>query len=111
MTTELHAPTTDADDVLVCEYDKRPKGAPSFLDLQHAITAVVPEDDTLQVTFDPDERAAVEQLVAAERLCCPTIGFDLSPPPALVLAIRGTPAQRATLTQMLMMDLDDGSGA
>ena len=94
----------DADDVLVCEYERRPRGAPSFFDLHNAVQHVGREDDTLRVDFDPAVRSAVEQLAAAERQCCPTIDFALSPPPALTLRIRGRPGQLATLQQMLTMD-------
>lgn len=108
MTTDTTAILPDDDDVLICEHEKRPRGAPSFLDLHDAITAVVAEDGALRVEFDPARRADVEQLAAAERLCCPTIGFDLSPPPALTLRIRATPGRLATLEQMVRMDPAEG---
>lgn len=103
--TALPSPPDD-EDVLVCEYEKRPQGAPSFLDLHHAVTAVTRDAERLHVAFDPTYRAAVEQLAAAERLCCPTIGFEVSPPPELTLHIRATPGKLATLEQMLTMDLE-----
>lgn len=113
MTIEQPFIPEDADDVLVCEYEKRPKGAPSFLDLHDSIAAVVREGEALRVEFDASHRAAVEQLVAAERLCCPTIAWELSPPPRLALTIRGRLGQLATLQHMLTIDLkeDDGNGA
>ena len=78
MTTDAVRTTQDDEDVLICEYEKRPRGAPSFLDLHDVVTAVVREDGALRVEFDPTQRAAVEELAAAERLCCPTIDFALS---------------------------------
>ena len=101
MTTNAPSPFQDDEDVLICEYEHRPRGAPSFIDLGDAITAVAREDGALRVAFDPVQRAAVEQLAAAERLCCPTIGFEVSAPPDLTLTIRATPGKLATLEQML----------
>ncbi|RIK44984.1 MAG: hypothetical protein DCC57_16985, partial [Chloroflexi bacterium] len=98
----------NADDVLVCEYEQRPRGAPSFIDLQHAIRDVGRDDNALRVVFDPQQRGSVEQLAAAEQLCCPTMRFELSPPPEAILSIHGRPGQLATLQQMLAMDLGEG---
>src|SRR5215207_3201164 len=69
MTTTAPFIPEDADDVLVCEYERRPRSAPSFFDLHDAVQHVGREDDTLRVDFDPAVRAAVEQLAAAERQC------------------------------------------
>ena len=60
-------------DVLACDFAKRPKDAPSFFDLQGAIRAIVRESGALRVEFDPAAASAVEQLAAAERLCCSTL--------------------------------------
>jgi hypothetical protein len=91
----------DALDVLACEIDKRPDGAPSFFDLRASIQAVRREGESLRVDFDPTETAAVQRLVEAERLCCPDIGWDLQPSPSLTLTIRATPAQLAIVEQFL----------
>jgi hypothetical protein len=107
MTTNSGRIPEDTDDVLVCEYEKRPRGAPSFFDLHDAIRQVGFEGDTLRVDFAPDYRQKVEQLAAAERLCCPTIDFDLSSPPAVTVWMRGTPGQLATLQQMLAMEMGE----
>ena len=66
MTTDL---TDDTRDVLACEYEKRPQGAPSFFDLQTVIRWVRWEDGALVVEFDPASAGAVEVLAAAERRC------------------------------------------
>ena len=108
MTADAVQSLQDDEDVLICEYEKRPRGVPSFLDLHDAIAAIAPEPGALRVSFDPARRAAVEGLVAAERRCCPTIDFELSPPPALTLTIRATPGKLATLEQMLTMDPAEG---
>ena len=92
---------TDALDVLACEYERRPKDAPSFFDLQHAIRSVRREAGALVVDFEPTFADAVERLVAAERLCCPTIGWDLATMPAPRLRISAQPAQLEVFEQFL----------
>jgi hypothetical protein len=91
----------DALNVLVCEIDKRPKGAPSFFDLQPNIRTVRREVGSITVDFDPTVAAAVQQLVEAERLCCADIGWDLHQSPSLTLTIRATPAQLTIFEQFL----------
>ena len=98
MTTDL---SDDTLDVLACAYEQRPKGAPSFFDLQPAIRRVQREEDALVVEFDPATGAAVEELAAAERRCCPTIGFDVNHAPAPTLRITATPAQLTIFDQFL----------
>jgi hypothetical protein len=83
----------DALNVLACEIDKRPEGAPSFFDLQPSIRAARRERDVLRIDFDPAATTAVHQLVEAERRCCADIGWDLRQSPSLTLTIRATPAQ------------------
>jgi hypothetical protein len=92
----------DALSVLACEYDKRPKGAPSFFDLQPNIRSVHREEESLRVDFDPAAAPAVQQLVEAERLCCADIGWDLRQSPSLTLEIRATTAQLDVFEQFLI---------
>ena len=98
MTTDL---SDDTLDVLACEYEMRPKGAPSFSDLQAAIRRVRREDGVLTVEFDPATAVAVEELAAAERRCCPAIGFDVTHTPTPTLRITATPAQLDIFEQFL----------
>lgn len=98
MTTDL---TDDTLDVLACEYEKRPKSAPSFDDLQGAIRRVQREDGALTVEFDAATADAVAELAAAERLCCPTIGFDVTHTPLPTLRVTATPAQLDIFEQFL----------
>lgn len=98
MTTDL---TDDTLDVLACEYQKRPKNAPSFDDLHSAVRTVRREDDALIIQFDPARADAVEELAAAERLCCPTIAFDVTRTPVLTLRITATAAQLDIFEQFL----------
>ena len=78
----------DALEVLACDYQQRPRGAPSFVDLEPAIRRVTRHADALEVEFDPAAAEQVEALVAAERLCCATIGWELTRHPAPHLRIR-----------------------
>jgi hypothetical protein len=93
--------TDDPLDVLACAYAERPRGAPSFFDLQGAVRRTVRQPDALLVEYEPSSAAAVEELAAAERLCCPTIGFDVAHTPAPTLRIRATPAQLDIFEQFL----------
>ena len=98
---ETDADTAGIEDALACEYEKRPRGAPSFFDLQPAIRGVHRAANALLVEFDPAQHAAVHELVAAERLCCPTIGWDLSLAPTLQLRISAPPGQLEVFEQFL----------
>ena len=83
----------EALDVLACDYQARPRDAPSFFDLQSGIRSLRRDDASLRVAFDPAARDAVRQLVEAERLCCAEIGWELHDEPELILRITATPAQ------------------
>ena len=99
--TPLPDGTADTLDILACEYEKRPKGAPSFFDLQPAVRGAHRADASLAVAFDPAAAAAVTELVAAERLCCPGIGWELTQGPVVRLRIQATPAQLDVFEQFL----------
>lgn len=83
----------EALDVLACEYEQRPKGAPSFDNLRDAVRGVRREENALVIEYDAARAAAVEALAAAERLCCSTIGFEVRQTPVLTLRICARPAQ------------------
>ena len=95
MTSPNQVPAERAEDlqVLVCEYEKRPKDAPSFFDLEGAVRAVRREGSALVIDFDPAEAERVAALVEAERQCCATIGWELQRSPGLRLRISASPAQ------------------
>ena len=94
-------PDDDALDVLACEWQKRPRGAPSFDDLALLLRAVERAGDTLVLRYAPGALAQVEALAAAERLCCSAIGFSVEPEPAPTLRIRATAAQLDIFEVML----------
>src|SRR3712207_15904 len=43
----------EALDILACDYQMRPKGAPSFFDLEGSVRGVRREDGALVIDFDP----------------------------------------------------------
>ena len=96
----LEAMIPDDDDVLVCEFAQRPRGAPSIFDVAPAIRQVTAERESLIVEFDPATAGTVQAYVAAERLCCPTIGWEIEEEAALRLRISATPGRLQTLQEM-----------
>ena len=80
-------------DTVACEFDKRPKDAPSFFDLADAIRGVRRDTGWLVVEFDAAAVDQVEALVAAERACCPGIGWELTRGPAVRLRVVATEPQ------------------
>ena len=83
----------EALDILVCDYQLRPKGAPSFFDLDGSARGVRREDGALLIDFDPAAADQVAALVDAERQCCTSIGWELQTVPALRLRISAAAPQ------------------
>ena len=90
------------DDVLVCEFALRPRGAPTFLDVAPSLRRLHEERGALLLQFEAAAAPAVRDFVAAERLCCPTIDWVLSED-AAELRIATTPGRLATLKSMFEM--------
>jgi hypothetical protein len=80
-------------DTLVCEPASRPKGAPTIGDIQPSIRSAHREERQLTVTFDRSATALVGAVVEAERLCCPTIAWEIETARKPVLRISATPGQ------------------
>lgn len=87
-------------DVLACEFSLRPRGAPSLFDVAPGIRHISREPGAVVVEFDPGSAATVRDFTAAERLCCPTIGWDLEEGFPLRLRISAMPGQLGTLAEM-----------
>jgi hypothetical protein len=83
----------DEDDVLVCEFSKRPRGAPTVFDVLPSVRGVERHVGSLDISFDPGAAATVKEYVAAERLCCSTLRWDLQLAPELRLSVAGTPGR------------------
>jgi DNA-binding transcriptional MerR regulator len=87
-------------DALVCEVGKRPGGAPTIADIVGSVTAFRREADSLVVEFDPAATEHVQAVVAAERECCSTIGWQLESERGSRLRITARPRQLETLEAM-----------
>ncbi len=83
----------EALDILACDCQLRPKGAPSFFDLEDAVRGVRREDGALLIDFDAAAAEHVAALVDAERQCCASIGWELQTAPTLRLRISATAPQ------------------
>jgi hypothetical protein len=80
-------------DTLVCEPMSRPKGAPTIDEILPAVRSAHRDARALTVTFDRSAADLVGAVVAAERLCCPTLTWDLEPAGEPVLRIAASPGQ------------------
>jgi len=85
---------------LSCQIGLRPSGAPRFVDLAPALREVRREGEELVVTYEPEAAPALTELVAAERLCCAEIGWNLEQSGA-VLRVIAAPAQLSLLEQLV----------
>ncbi len=90
----------DVLDVLACDMAARPRGAASVFDVAPAVRNVQREDGALVITFAPEAAPAVAEFVAAERLCCREIGWELRETPAPTLRIAASPARLDLLEQL-----------
>lgn len=90
----------DMIEVLACDIEARPKGAPSIFDLAPHIEKVARLPESISVFFASAAAADVAAFVEAERLCCAGIGWRLQVEPAVLLTIGATPAQLDALEQM-----------
>jgi hypothetical protein len=89
--------------ILACDITARPAGAPHFVDVVTAVSAIHRQAAALLVDYDPAAAAQVTGVVAAERRCCAEIGWHLEGPvsggttasgaPALRMRIEASPAQ------------------
>jgi hypothetical protein len=64
-------------ETLACDLSARPGSAPHFSAVEHAVRSVQRVQHTLVVDYDPAVAATLEAIVAAERLCCPELGWQL----------------------------------
>jgi len=90
--------------VLSCEIGSRPREAPTLVELLPVLGEIRREDGSLVIEFDAAEHSLIEAFVAAERQCCPAIGWDVQSTPEPVLRVSATPAQMDVLTAMFSKD-------
>ena len=84
---------TEILDTLVCEPMSRPKGAPTIDEILPAVRAARRDANAMTVTFDRSAAELISAVVAAERLCCPTLAWDLETAGEPVLRIAASPGQ------------------
>lgn len=94
-------PAREMPDALACEFELRPREAPSIMDIARFIAGRERSDGAIRVRFDRAGLDAVAAFVAAERLCCSTIGWDLGREPSVVLTITATAEQLDVFEQLL----------
>ena len=85
---------------LQCQIGRRPAGAPGVNDLISAVRAVQREAGALIVTVAEDAVETVERFAAAERECCPDIGWSVVAGPPVALRIEATAQQLDTLAEI-----------
>lgn len=95
-------PTQEQLDTLACDITARPHGAPGFDEIMPAVRRIERAPRTLTIDFAPESYATVEGCVAAERLCCAEIGWELEREPAPRLRITATPPQLDVLEQIFI---------
>jgi len=62
---------------MACDIGARPKQAPHFDDVANALRAVRREPGALIADFDLSAAAVLEEIIAAERLCCASMSWHL----------------------------------
>ncbi len=90
-------------EVLSCEIGLRPAGAPGLSELRPAVRGWQREPGALTVTLDDRVAETAEAVVAAERVCCASIGWELLPTPETRLRISAAEEQ-LDLLQALLVD-------
>jgi hypothetical protein len=88
-------------EVLACEIDVRPVGAPGIDEIAPAILGVERADGGLVVTFARSAADVVQRFVAAEQRCCATISWDMEQTPDAVRLRVGAEAQQIELLERL----------
>jgi len=80
-------------ETLACEIGRRPAGAPTIGEIIPALRSARRDDRQLTLTFDRCATDLVSAVVAAERVCCSTIRWELAAGQELELRIAAGPAQ------------------
>jgi hypothetical protein len=94
-------PQSQALDVLVCDWQARPRGAPGIAEIAPSVQGVRRDGAALVVSFDANAARDVEAFVAAEQQCCSTLTWALEPRDgSLVLTIGAAPQQLDVLEQL-----------
>jgi hypothetical protein len=86
-------------DLVACDIGARPADAPAYDVLAPHVLAVDRTAATLKITFAAEATDDVEAFAAAERICCPTLGFDVQRDP-VALTITASPMQLDAMQQL-----------
>jgi hypothetical protein len=89
-------------ETLACEIGSRPAGAPAIGEIIPALRSARRDDDALILAFDPTSADLVSAVVAAERVCCSTIRWDLEVGQEVRLRIGAGPAQLDVLAAIFV---------
>ncbi len=92
-------PVGEIIELLACDIEARPSGAPGPSALAPHIRGVQRSAAALTISFAPEAFADVEALAAAERVCCAGIGWDVRRDP-VTLTITASPAQLDAIAQI-----------
>jgi hypothetical protein len=92
--------------VMSCQLALRPAGAPHFADLAPALRDVRRDGAALVVSYDDRASSTLAEVVAADRLCCPGIGWSLEDDGA-TLRVTAAPEQLDLIEQLVRL----GAGA
>lgn len=97
-----NVPDRDTLDVLACEIELRPVGAPGFDAIADAILNVQRDGERrLAVSFDPAATPQVEAFAAAECQCCSTLRWVVERGDGVVrLTVGAEPQQIDVLEQL-----------
>jgi hypothetical protein len=69
--------------VLACDISRRPDSAPALAALAASVRRIESRGHDLVIDFDAEAESALAVVVAAERLCCAQLGWQLEQPTRL----------------------------
>ena len=95
----------DPIEVLACEIDQRP-AAPGPQELARFVRSASLGAEALVLGLDEAGRDVAEAFVAAEEVCCSSIGWSLERAPSLALRITATARQLKVLSGLVPQSID-----
>jgi hypothetical protein len=102
-------PDEDMLDVIGCEIEERPAGAPGLDALAPHLRSVQREAGAVTIGFHPEARETLIAFVDAERHCCAGTGWTVREAPGLALRIEDRAAALDVFEGMFKQAHIDGS--